>query len=84
MTNENEDGPLLPQYKKEQNNEFDKEINENVPIINPSKRRARWRSPRSKNMIVAAGCLFVLPIICLLSPLFALDTLVPHSPGVSN
>ena len=35
MTNENEDGPLLPQYKKEQNNEFDKELNENVPIINP-------------------------------------------------
>ncbi|TIA87770.1 hypothetical protein E3P99_02972 [Wallemia hederae] len=82
---ESDRGALLPQYTHDDGEEeVDKEVlfDEEAPLNDTPARRRRpkWQSPRSKNVMVAAGCLFVLPIVCLLSPLLALDTLVPRSP----
>ena len=85
---ESDRGALLPQYTHDDAEDVDKEVlfDEAAPLndndVKARRRRPKWQSPRSKNVMVAAGCLFVLPIVCLLSPLLALDTLVPRSPEV--
>ncbi|TIC05593.1 phosphoglycerate mutase-like protein [Wallemia mellicola] len=68
-----DNNPLLPQYKEVF---FD----ESEPLNEGRTRRPKWKSPKSKNVLVVAGCLFILPIICLLSPLFAFNTLAPRTP----
>ncbi|TIA87508.1 hypothetical protein E3P81_03921 [Wallemia ichthyophaga] len=82
-----DNGPLLPQHNRD-DDDGDKDVifDEAAPLngspggTHNRTRRQKWQSPRSKNIMVISGCLFIIPILCLLSPLLALDTLVPHPP----